>query len=282
MSTIIDGRRIAGEIREELKQEVDRLTEEGRAPGLAVVLVGDDPASRTYVGMKEKVAGKLGVYSDIHYLDYDSSQGELLELINDLNQDPDIDGILVQLPLPEHIDTDEIIEAISPDKDVDGFHPINTGKLFNGQQEQRFEACTPRGIIELIERHTEIDGKNAVIVGRSNIVGKPVAHLLMERHATITVCHSHTADLKAETRRADILVAAVGRPEIITADMVKEGATIIDVGINRVEGELVGDVDFEGVREKAGFITPVPGGVGPMTIAMLMKNTVKARKQHGA
>lgn len=282
MGKIIDGKKIAQDIRAGLKDEVKEMKDEGRAPGLAVVLVGNDPASQTYVGMKEKAARKVGVKSDMHYLDADASEGELLDLVEQLNNDHTIDGILVQLPLPDHIEEKKVIEAIEPGKDVDGFHPVNTGRLFSGQNEGlRFEACTPLGIIELIERQVDIDGKNAVIVGRSNIVGKPVAHLLLERHATITICHSHTADLKAETLQADILVAAVGVPEMIKGEMVKEGATVIDVGINRVDGELVGDVDFETAKERAGYITPVPGGVGPMTIAMLMNNTIKARRYHG-
>lgn len=282
MATIIDGKKIAQEIRENLKDEVTQLESEGRVPGLSVILVGSDPASETYVSMKEKAAEEIGIYSDMHYLDEDTAQDELLELIEELNNDQQVDGILVQLPLPDHIDEKKVIEAIDPGKDVDGFHPVNTGRLFSGQEEGlRFEACTPVGIIELIKRHTEIDGKKAVIIGRSNIVGKPVAHLLLERHATITICHSHTQDLKAETLQADILVVAAGRAEFVTGDMVKEGATVIDVGINRVEGQLVGDVEFETAKERAGNITPVPGGVGPMTIAMLMQNTIKARKYHG-
>ncbi len=282
MAEIINGKEIAGKIRDELKTEVKSLIKEGRAPGLAVVLVGDNSASETYVKMKAKVADELGVYSEIHQLEDDIPEAELFELIDDLNNDEQIDGILVQLPLPEHINPDQIIEAIDPDKDVDGFHPVNTGRLFSGQNEGlRFVACTPLGIIELIERYTDIDGKKAVIVGRSNIVGKPVAHLLLEKNATITICHSHTSDLKEETLQADILVAAVGYPELIKGDMVKEGATVIDVGINRIEGKLIGDVDFEEASKRASYITPVPGGVGPMTIAMLMKNTIRARKYHG-
>ncbi|MFW6409893.1 MAG: bifunctional methylenetetrahydrofolate dehydrogenase/methenyltetrahydrofolate cyclohydrolase FolD [Halanaerobiales bacterium] len=279
---IIDGKAIAEEIRGDLKEEVNELKNEGRVPGLSVVLVGNNPASQTYVSMKEKAAKKLGIKSELHEMDEDISQKELLDMVDKLNNDSEVDGILVQLPLPDHINPDRVIEAIDPGKDVDGFHPINTGRLFNGQDDDlRFEPCTPLGIIELIERSTEIDGKNAVIVGRSNIVGKPVAHLLLDKNATVTVCHSHTADLKKETLRADILVAAVGYPELITGDMVKEGATVIDVGINRVEGKLIGDVEFDSASKRADHITPVPGGVGPMTIAMLMKNTVKARKYHG-
>ncbi len=283
MDKVIDGKKIAKNIREELKSQINDQKEEGRVPGLAVVLVGDNPASETYVGMKEKAAVEIGIHSELHDVDSDISQEELLNLVDQLNNDNKIDGILVQLPLPDHIDELSVIEAIDPGKDVDGFHPINTGRLFSGQKDLlRFDPCTPLGIIELIERKgIDIEGKNAVIVGRSNIVGKPVAHLLLERNATITVCHSRTKDLKGKTLDADILVAAVGRPNFITGDMVKEGSCVIDVGINRVDGELVGDVEYDTAYERAGAITPVPGGVGPMTIAMLMKNTVKAREYHG-
>ncbi|MGM0419649.1 MAG: bifunctional methylenetetrahydrofolate dehydrogenase/methenyltetrahydrofolate cyclohydrolase FolD [Bacillota bacterium] len=283
MDKVIDGKQIAQNIRTELKTKVQSLKDEGREPGLAVVLVGDNPASETYVGMKEKAAQEIGIHSELHDVDASISQEELLDLVDQLNNNDKIDGILVQLPLPDHIDELSVLEAIDPGKDVDGFHPINTGRLFSGQKDLlRFDPCTPLGIIELIERKGfDIEGKNAVIVGRSNIVGKPVAHLLLERNATITVCHSRTKDLKAQTLDADILVAAVGRPNFITGDMVKEGACVIDVGINRVEGKLVGDVDYDSAYERAGAITPVPGGVGPMTIAMLMKNTVKAREYHG-
>jgi len=283
MDKVIDGKQIAKNIREELKSQISDQKAEGRVPGLAVVLVGDNPASETYVGMKEKAAEEIGIHSELHDVDSSISQEELLDLVDQLNNDNRIDGILVQLPLPDHIDELAVIEAIDPGKDVDGFHPINTGRLFSGQKDLlRFDPCTPLGIIELIERKgIDIEGKNAVIVGRSNIVGKPVAHLLLERNATITVCHSRTKDLKAETLDADILVAAVGRPNFITGEMVKEGACVIDVGINRVDGKLVGDVEYDSAYERAGAITPVPGGVGPMTIAMLMKNTVKAREYHG-
>src|SRR6056297_374588 len=283
MSKIIDGKQIAKNIRMELKEEITDLKEEGRAPGLTVVMVGNNAASETYVSMKEKAALEIGMNSSLIKKEEDISEKELLDLIDDLNNDPDVDGILVQLPLPDHIEEKKVIESIVPDKDVDGFHPINTGRLFSGQEDAlRYEACTPLGIIRLLEREgIEIDGKNATIVGRSNIVGKPVAHLLLERHATVTICHSHTKDLKAETKRADIVVAAVGRPEMITGDMIKEGAVVIDVGINRVDGKLLGDVEFDTAKEAASKITPVPGGVGPMTIAMLMENTVKSRKYHG-
>ncbi|MDZ7672684.1 MAG: bifunctional methylenetetrahydrofolate dehydrogenase/methenyltetrahydrofolate cyclohydrolase FolD [Halanaerobiales bacterium] len=283
MSKIIDGKQIAKNIRMELKEEIKDLKEEGRVPGLTVVMVGNNPASETYVSMKEKAAQEIGIKSELIKKDKDISEKQLLDLIDDLNNDSTVDGILVQLPLPDHIDEKKVIESIVAEKDVDGFHPINTGRLFSGQEDAlRFEACTPLGIIRMMEREgIEIDGKNATIVGRSNIVGKPIAHLLLERHATVTICHSHTKDLKAETKRADIVVAAVGRPEMITGDMLKEGAVVIDVGINRVDGKLLGDVEFESAKEVASKITPVPGGVGPMTIAMLMENTVKARKYHG-
>ncbi|NLM96358.1 MAG: bifunctional methylenetetrahydrofolate dehydrogenase/methenyltetrahydrofolate cyclohydrolase FolD [Halanaerobiaceae bacterium] len=280
---IINGKEIAQKIYSELREEVKILEKEGRAPGLAVVLVGSDPASQTYVRSKERIAGELGFFSKVFREKEDISQQELQDLIKRLNQDREIDGILVQLPLPEHIDEKTIIEAIDPYKDVDGFHPLNTGRLFSGQRDSfRFEACTPLGIMELLEREgIEIEGKKAVVVGRSNIVGKPLAHLLLERNATVTICHSRTRDLAKETREADILIAAVGKAALITGDMVKDGVVAIDVGINRVDGKLTGDLDFDSVKEKAACITPVPGGVGPMTIAMLMKNTIKARKYHG-
>lgn len=283
MVKIINGKEIAQNIRTELKEEVKNLQKEGRVPGLAVILVGSDPASQTYVRSKERVAGGLGFFSKTFRDNEDISQQELLNLINRLNHDHEIDGILVQLPLPEHINEKVIIEAIDPAKDVDGFHPVNTGRLFSGQKDTlRFEACTPLGIIELMDREgIEIEGKKAVVVGRSNIVGKPIAHLLLERNATVTICHSRTRELKKETGEADILIAAVGKAGFINGDMVKDGVTAIDVGINRVNGKLIGDLDFESIKEKASFITPVPGGVGPMTIAMLMKNTIKARKYHG-
>ncbi|MTI60827.1 bifunctional methylenetetrahydrofolate dehydrogenase/methenyltetrahydrofolate cyclohydrolase FolD [Iocasia frigidifontis] len=283
MSNLIDGKAIAEEIRNEYKERVKEFAGEGRKPGLTVVLVGDDPASQTYVKFKERAATELGISSEIVRLSQNINQQELLELIDRLNLDDGVDGILVQLPLPEHINEKVIIEAIAPTKDVDGFHPINTGRLFSGQQNRtRFDACTPMGVIELLDRKgITIEGKKAVVVGRSIIVGKPVAHLLLERNATVTICHSRTANLAAETRQADILIAAVGRPNLITADMVKEGVVVIDVGTNRVNGKLTGDVAFDEVKEKAAYITPVPGGVGPMTIAMLMKNTIKAREYHG-
>ncbi|MFW6021928.1 MAG: bifunctional methylenetetrahydrofolate dehydrogenase/methenyltetrahydrofolate cyclohydrolase FolD [Halanaerobiaceae bacterium] len=284
MSNIIDGKATAANIRKELKEEVKKLEKEGRVPGLTVVLVGDDSASHTYVKFKEKAAREMGIVSNIIRAKSDIGEDELLKIIDDLNKTKSVDGILVQLPLPDHIDEKVIIEAIDPGKDVDGFHPINTGRLFSGQKDiLRFEACTPMGIIELLERENiDIEGKNAVVVGRSNIVGKPIAHLLLDKNATVTICHSRTKDLFFETSRADIVIAAVGRPEFIKGSMIKDGAVVIDVGINRVNDKLVGDVEFSSAAEKASFITPVPGGVGPMTIAMLMKNTIKARKYHGA
>ncbi|MFW5981910.1 MAG: bifunctional methylenetetrahydrofolate dehydrogenase/methenyltetrahydrofolate cyclohydrolase FolD [Halanaerobiaceae bacterium] len=282
MTKIIDGKSIAASIRNDLKKDVEELTRTGRVPGLTVVLVGDDPASETYVKFKERAANEIGIKSRVLKRSADITQEELIQLIKDLNQDKEVDGILVQLPLPNHINEEIIIETIDPGKDVDGFHPINTGRLFSGQTENiYFEACTPKGIIELLERkNIDIEGKKAVIVGRSNIVGKPIAHLLLERNATVTICHSRTKDLAKETLSADILIAAVGKAEFISGDMVKEGAVIIDVGINRVNGKLLGDVDFDSASKKASYITPVPGGVGPMTIAMLMENTLKARRNH--
>lgn len=283
MARIIDGKGIAEDIHRELKEEVAILAKEGRAPGLAVVLAGNDPASETYVRSKERKARELGIFSQVFRRDAGISKEELLELIQELNEDRRIDGILVQLPLPSHIDEKEIIEAIDPGKDVDGFHPVNTGRLFNSQKDlPRFEPCTPMGIMELLEREgIEVEGKKAVVVGRSNIVGKPVACLLLEKNATVTICHSRTRDLARETVTADILVVAVGKPGFIDGSMVKDGVVAIDVGINRVDGKLVGDLDFPSVEKKSSYITPVPGGVGPMTIAMLMKNTIKARRYHG-
>lgn len=276
---IIDGKAIAETVRQEVKEGVESLKKEkGVTPGLAVVLVGENPASLIYVRQKEKACSEAGVTSFKYSLAEDVSQSELLDLIRKLNSDEKVHGILVQLPLPEHLDEMEVISAIDPVKDVDGFHPINVGRLLVG--EEVFVPCTAQGVIELIERSGfKFKGKEAVVVGRSNIVGKPVAVLLLERHATVTICHSRTADLGAETRRADILIAAVGRPHLIKADMVKEGVVVIDVGINRVDDKLVGDVDFEGVKDKVAAITPVPGGVGPMTVAMLLKNTLIAAQR---
>jgi methylenetetrahydrofolate dehydrogenase (NADP+)/methenyltetrahydrofolate cyclohydrolase len=271
-ANIINGRAVRDAILEELGREVERLREQGVHPGLAVVLVGDDPASRQYVGMKAKTCEKLGMRSEVHHLPAATTQAELMRLIDKLNGDRGVHGILVQLPLPDHIDEHAVIGAIAAEKDVDGFHPLNVGKLHIGQDDC-LKPCTPSGIIELIRR-TGLDmaGKHAVVVGRSNIVGKPVAAMLLREHATVTVCHSRTANLPEVTRQADILVVAAGRPGLIGAEHIKPGAAVIDVGAP------TGDVRFEEAAEVAGFITPVPGGVGPMTIAMLMKNTVLAAK----
>jgi len=275
---IIDGKAIAASIRQKMVDEVAQLKKEGIVPGLAVVIVGDDPASKVYVGQKEKGCAQIGIYSEKHTLPADASEEELLALVSKLNMDDKINGILVQLPLPKQIDEKKVLYAINPAKDVDGFHPENIGKLVIG--EDVFLPCTPHGIMVLLE-HTGIDlkGKEAVVVGRSNIVGKPISLMLLSKSATVTICHSKTKDLNFHTKRADVLVAAVGKPEMIKGDMVKDGVVVIDVGVNRLEsGKLVGDVEFESVSKKASAITPVPGGVGPMTITMLLKNTIKAAR----
>ena len=273
---IIDGKAIAAEIRSELAKQVAELAAQGKTPGLDVILVGEDPASKVYVRNKERTSKEIGINSTVHRLQEETTREELLGLIEKLNNDPTVHGILVQLPLPGHLDEEEVINTISPEKDVDGFHPINAGKLLIGDDDA-FVACTPAGVLELVKRTgVPIQGKNVVVVGRSNIVGKPAAVLFLREHATVTVCHSRTQDLPAECRRADILIAAVGRPEMIKKEWIKPGAIVIDVGINRVDGKLVGDVDYENVKEVAGYITPVPGGVGPMTIAMLLRATVQA------
>jgi len=279
---IIDGKTISEQIKEELTREIAELKKQGIVPGLAVVIVGEDPASKVYVGQKEKACNALGIYSEKHTLSEDTSQEELLEMVRRLNNDNKINGILVQMPLPGHLDEKEVINIISPEKDVDGYHPQSVGKLVVG--EDTFLSCTPQGVHELLIRSDiEVNGKDAVVVGRSGVVGKPMAMILVQKaegaNATVTICHTGTKDIAAHTRRADILVVAAGRPKMITADMVKEGAVVIDVGIHRTDQGLVGDVDFDAVKEKASAITPVPGGVGPMTVAMLMKNTVKAAKQ---
>jgi len=277
MGNIIDGNKIAQEIRNEVRLKTLELRQQtGIIPGLAVILVGDDPASQVYVGRKSKACAEVGFLSREYKLPAETEEKKLLKIIKKLNKDDQIHGILVQLPLPGHISTENIIAAIDPDKDVDGFHPYNVGGLMAGTP--LFLPCTPRGIMELIARSgIDLKGKEAVVVGRSNIVGKPMAMLLLAQHATVTMCHSKTGDLPAVTRRADVLIAAIGKPHMIKADMVKEGAVVIDVGVNRLEnGKLAGDVDFDNVAPKASFITPVPGGVGPMTIAMLMKNTLDA------
>ncbi len=275
---IMDGKAVAKSIREGLKEEVDRLKKEDIYPGLAVVLVGDNPASMIYVKNKGEACRAAGIYSEEHRLPEDTKESELLELINRLNNDPRIHGILVQLPLPSHIDKDRVLKSISPEKDVDGFHEINMGRLLTGQE--GLVPCTPLGIMKLLEYyHIPVEGRFAVVVGRSNIVGKPVAMMLLQRNATVTICHTRTRNMTETCRMADILIAAAGKPGMITGDMIKDGAVVIDVGINRSDmGKLIGDVDFESVSKKAGWITPVPGGVGPMTIAMLLYNTVKAAK----
>lgn len=276
MAVIIDGKRISAEIKDELKQEVAELNSQGKRITLAVIQVGADPASCVYVGNKKKACAYIGIDSEAYELPEETTQDELLSLIAKLNQDKRINGILVQLPLPEHIDEDTVIRAIDPAKDVDGFHPQSVGALSIGQP--GFVSCTPAGIIELLKRSDiEISGRECVVIGRSNIVGKPMAMLLLRENGTVTVCHSKTRDLREVTKRADILVVAIGKPKMIDASYVKEGAVVIDVGIHRNENnKLCGDVDFDSVEPIAGAITPVPGGVGPMTIAMLMKNCVNA------
>lgn len=285
---LIDGKAIAAQIYEEIQAEVAELKEKhGITPGLATVLVGENPASQSYVRSKQKTCTKCGFYSIGDNMDENVSQEEVEAVVQRLNADPSIHGILVQLPLPKHMDEEKILGMISLEKDVDGFHPLNIGRLSMKGRKPLFVPCTPAGCVELLVRSgVEIEGKEAVILGRSNIVGLPVSMLLLHRNATITICHSRTQDLPATCRRADILVAAVGRPEMVKADWVKPGAAVIDVGINRVEDatakrgyRLVGDVDFDSVNEVAGHLTPVPGGVGPMTIAMLMWNTLAGAKR---
>jgi len=276
MAVIIDGKKVSQEIKDEVKEKVAALKEEGIEVTLAVIQVGNDPASTVYVGNKKKACEYTGIRSLAYEIPEDTTEEELLKLVCSLNDREDVDGILVQLPLPPHINEDKVIQTISPEKDVDGFHPQSVGALSTGQP--GFISCTPAGIIELLKRYNiQIDGRECVVIGRSNIVGKPVAMLLLRENGTVTVCHSHTADLKEVARRADILVVAIGKAKFVTADYIKEGAAVIDVGMDRDEnGKLCGDVDFESAVEKAGAITPVPGGVGPMTIAMLMCNCVYA------
>ncbi|MBR5156789.1 MAG: bifunctional methylenetetrahydrofolate dehydrogenase/methenyltetrahydrofolate cyclohydrolase FolD [Clostridia bacterium] len=273
---ILDGKMVSTRIKEELKQEVAKLkAEKGIEPGLAVIIVGEDPASKIYVRNKKLACEAIGIRSEEYALPENTTQEELIALVEELNNKKEIHGILCQLPLPKHLDEEAVINAISPKKDVDAFHPVNVGKIMIGNFD--FLPCTPAGVMELIkESGIDVKGKECVVVGRSNIVGKPMAMLLLHQHGTVTVCHSKTRDLKEVCQRADILVAAVGVPELIKGDMVKEGAVVIDVGMNRLPDKLVGDVEFDSVAERACAITPVPGGVGPMTIAMLMKNTVKA------
>jgi len=275
-ANIIDGKSIAQKVKNEIASRTSQLKQKGIIPGLAVVIVGNDPASRVYVNSKKKACDEVGFYSEEYSLPETVSQSELVNLIKNLNDKSDINGILVQLPLPAHIDEQQIIHAINPLKDVDAFHPFNVGRIMIGNPD--FLPCTPAGVMELIHSTGEpIEGKHCVVVGRSNIVGKPMSMLLLSKNGTVTICHSRTKNIEEICKSADILVAAVGKPCMITGDMVKEGAIVIDVGINRLEnGKLCGDVDFETVSKKASYITPVPGGVGPMTIAMLMKNTLKA------
>ena len=279
MAKIIDGKVISAAVKDNVANEVARLKEIGITPGLAVIIVGDDPASKVYVANKEKACEQIGMKSLKFALPGDTSNEELLALIERLNNDSAVNGILCQLPLPSHLDEKAVIEAIDPIKDVDAFHPVNVGKIMTGDYD--FLPCTPAGIMEMLAfENIEIEGKNCVVIGRSNIVGKPMAMLLLHKNGTVTICHSKTKDLKQICASADILVASVGRPNFVTADMVKEGAVVIDVGINRLEnGKLCGDVDFADVESKVAYITPVPGGVGPMTIATLMKNTLTASKK---
>ena len=280
MLKLIDGREISKRIKAELRKQVEQLKENGSVPGLAVVIVGSDPASQTYVSSKEKNANNLGFYSKKYELEETVTQEYLLDLIDSLNHDDRIHGILVQLPLPDHIDEKEVINSISIEKDVDGFHPENIGRMVIG--DDSLLPCTPHGIIKMLEYEgIEIRGLHAVIIGRSNIVGKPLSTLLLEKDATVTICHSKTRNLKQITNCADILIAAVGIANFVTEDMVKKDAIVIDVGINRIDGKLVGDVDFDSVKEKVSMITPVPGGVGPMTITMLLYNTIQSAKNKG-
>jgi methylenetetrahydrofolate dehydrogenase (NADP+) / methenyltetrahydrofolate cyclohydrolase len=288
MAKIIDGKQVAADIRAELKTEVSKLKTKGIVPGIGVILVGADPASISYVTAKEKACEEIGIYSDDNRLPAETSEADILKLVDKMNRDPKINGILVQLPLPKHIDEQKVLLAIDPAKDVDGFHPVSVGKMCIGQK--TFLPCTPHGVVQLLIRAgVKLDGAEVVIVGRSNIVGKPLANMLIQKsptgNATVTVCHTRTKNIAAHTKRADIVIAAAGRPNTITADMVKDGVVIIDVGVNRIADatkkngfRLVGDVDFEGLKEKASLITPVPGGVGPMTITMLLFNTVDSAK----
>lgn len=278
MAIIIDGKKVSAQVKELVRIETEELVKKGIKPGLAVIIVGDDPASRVYVNNKKKACEKVGFLSKEFALPATTTQEELLALVNELNEDKEINGILCQLPLPKGLDEKAVIEAISPLKDVDAFHASNVGKIMIGDYD--FLPCTPAGVMEMLHSYNiPVEGKECVVIGRSNIVGKPMAMLLLHENGTVTITHSRTKNLKEVTKRADILVAAIGKPKFVTADMVKEGAVVIDVGMDRDEnGKLCGDVDFENVKEKCSAITPVPGGVGPMTIAVLMKNTLKACK----
>ena len=278
MSRLIDGKVISAAVKERVKNEVAQLNEKGITVGLAVIIVGEDPASKIYVANKKKACEALGIISEEYALPESTTEKELLALIDTLNAKKSINGILCQLPLPRHLDEKRIINAISPEKDVDAFHPVNVGRIMIGDYD--FVPCTPAGIMEMLAyENIETEGKRCVVIGRSNIVGKPMAMLLLHKNGTVTICHSKTRNLKEICLGADILVAAVGKAKFVTADMVKEGAVVIDVGMNRENGKLCGDVDFEAVKDKASAITPVPGGVGPMTIAMLMQNTLTAAKR---
>ena len=276
---VISGKELSNELRSEIIEEVKEIKEQyGRAPHLAVIIVGDNPASKVYVANKEKACNEVGINNGIFRLSEDISEESLLRIIDKLNFDTGTDGILVQLPLPKHINTENILKAIDPKKDVDGFHRVNVDGLYTGKD--CIKPCTPTGIIKLLKKaNVEIAGKNVVVLGRSNIVGLPVAKMLLDENATVTICHSKTKNLKDITLQADILIVAIGKPKLVTSDMVKEGAVVIDVGVNRLDGKLVGDVDFENVENKTSVITPVPGGVGPMTITCLLENTIKCFKK---
>lgn len=276
---ILDGKALAAKIRKKAADDIAALKNRGITPGLAVVLVGDDPASHTYVKMKERACEETGIYSIVHKMPLDISEEKILETIEMMNKNPNIDGILIQLPLPAHIDTQKVLNAVSPSKDVDGFHPYNVGNLVLDME--CFVPCTPLGVMKLLEEYDiSPKGLDACVVGASNIVGKPMMHLLLNKFATVDICHIHTKDLKAHTSRADLLIVGVGKEKLITEEMVKEGAIVIDIGINKsADGKIVGDVDFERVAPKCSYITPVPGGVGPMTIAMLLVNTITAARK---
>lgn len=278
MSNIIDGKSVSSAVKERVAESVRELNAKSIDVCLAVILVGEDPASKIYVANKKKACEQLGIISKEYLLPATTTQEELLSLVNELNHDNTVNGILCQLPLPKGLDEKAVIAAINPDKDVDAFHPVNVGKIMIGDYD--FLPCTPAGVMEMLAYYDiEVDGKECVVIGRSNIVGKPMGMLLLHKNGTVTICHSRTKDLADVTRRADILIAAVGRANFVTADMVKEGAVVIDVGMNRADGKLCGDIDFDSVSKKASYITPVPGGVGPMTIAMLMQNTLTAAKR---
>ncbi|MGE5473176.1 MAG: bifunctional methylenetetrahydrofolate dehydrogenase/methenyltetrahydrofolate cyclohydrolase FolD [Ignavibacteriales bacterium] len=277
----MDGKALSKKIREEVKEEVGLLKQKGVAPGLAVIIVGEDPSSKIYVNLKKKACEEVGMFSKEYSLDENVTEQTIKELIQELNKSENIHGILLQLPLPKHLNEKKLLEEISPEKDVDGIHPVSAGKLLLGQDS--FVSCTPAGVMEMLKEYNiDIEGKECVIIGRSNIVGKPQFHLLLKENGTVTICHSKTKDLANVCRRADILVAALGRAEFIKGDMIKEGAVVIDVGINRdfETNKIKGDVEFSSAVQKASYITPVPGGIGPMTIAMLLKNTLKACKAH--